>query len=165
MDKNQEHYDKVQKSGLEAVSFEGATPQEEELDAENKVRAAKEFPQLEWYNRQLYQVLALNTRGEALAQIKLLAEAEHEARRGISAWWRLTRDHRGTSDQIIMGLASRVFHPTWATTLAASVAHVELWESRVRAYEKLVLQTEGIATKMPDSCKVLVLRNMVPEDL
>ena len=30
-------------------------------------------PQLDWYNQQLYQVLALNCKGEALATIKALA--------------------------------------------------------------------------------------------
>ena len=41
----------------------------------------------------------------------------------------------------------------------------ELWESRIREYEKLVYQTEKIQTKVPDSCKVFIVRSVVPRDL
>ena len=44
-------------------------------------------------------------------------------------------------------------------------SHVELWESRMREYEKLVYQTEKIQTKVPDSCKVFIVRSLVPRDL
>ena len=54
-------------------------------------------PQLDWYNQQLHLVLALNCKGEALGMIKALAAAEYESTRGVTAWFRLTRDHRGSS--------------------------------------------------------------------
>ena len=43
--------------------------------------------------------------------------------------------------------------------------HVELWESRIGEYEKLVYQTEKIQRTVPDSCKVFFARSLVPEDL
>ena len=43
--------------------------------------------------------------------------------------------------------------------------HLEWWESRIREYEKLVFQTEKIQTKVPDSCKVFIVRTLVSKDL
>ena len=37
--------------------------------------------------------------------------------------------------------------------------------SRIRECEKLVYQTENIQTKVPDSCKVFIVRSLVPRDL
>ena len=37
------------------------------------MKARPNYPQLGWYNLQLYQVLALNCKGEALAIMKALA--------------------------------------------------------------------------------------------
>ena len=45
------------------------TPQEKKEAHETRAK----YPQLGWYNQQLYQVLALNCKGEALAMIKALA--------------------------------------------------------------------------------------------
>ena len=42
---------------------------------------------------------------------------------------------------------------------------VELWESRIRKYEKLVYQTEKIQAKVPDSCRVFIVCSLVPRDL
>ena len=42
------------------------------------------------------------------------------------------------------------------------LSHDELWESRIREYEELVYQ---IQTKVPDSCKVFIVRSLVPRDL
>ena len=106
---------------------------------------------LSWYNQELYQVVALNCKGEALAMVKALAAGEHEATRG--AWYRLTRDHRGSSAQRLVG---RVFQPQRCPKMSDIPSHVTLWESRIREYEKLVYQTEKIQTKVPDSCKVFV---------
>ena len=38
-------------------------------------------------------------------------------------------------------------------------SYAELWESRIREYGKLVYQTEKIQTKVPDSCKVFIVRS------
>ena len=83
------------------------TPQEKKEAHETRAK----YPQLGWYNQQLYQVLALNRKGEALAMIKALAAGEYEATRGVTAWYRLTRDHRGSSAQRMLGLVGRVFQP------------------------------------------------------
>ena len=44
-------------------------------------------------------------------------------------------------------------------------SYIELWESRIREYEKLVYQTEKILTKVPESCKVFIVRRLIPNDL
>ena len=44
-------------------------------------------------------------------------------------------------------------------------SHLELVENRIREYEKLVFQSEKIQTKVPDSCKVFIVRSLVPKDL
>ena len=44
-------------------------------------------------------------------------------------------------------------------------SHDELWESRIRAYEKLVCQTKKIQTKVPGGCRVFIVRSLVPKDL
>ena len=89
---------------------------------------AKTHPQLHWHKKQLYQTLALNCKGEALALIKSFAATQFEKTRGITAWWRLTRDHRGSSAQRIMGLAMRVFHPTRVSKMSETL-HLEVWEA------------------------------------
>ena len=45
------------------------------------------------------------------------------------------------------------------------LSHVELWQSRIREYEKLFHQTDKIQTKVPDSCKVFIVRSLVSKDL
>ena len=35
--------------------------------------------------------------------------------------------------------------------------HLVLWVSRILEHEKMVFQTEKIQTKVPDSCKVLIV--------
>ena len=35
----------------------------------------------------------------------------------------------------------------------------------MREYDKLIFQTEKIQTKVPDSCKVFIVRSLVPKDL
>ena len=137
------------------------TPQEKKEAHETRAK----YPQLGWYNQQLYQVLALNCKGEALAMIKALAAGEYEATRGVTAWYRLTREHRGSSAQRILGLVGRVLQPQRCPKMSDIPSHVELWESRIREYEKLVYQTEKIQTKVPDSCKVFIVRSLVPRDL
>ena len=97
--------------------------------------------------------------------IKSLAGVEYEAIRGITAWYRLTRDHRGSSTQRILGLVGRVFQPPRCQKMAEAPGSLELWESRIREYERLVLQVEKLETRVPDSCKVFIVRNLVPKEL
>ena len=42
---------------------------------------------------------------------------------------------------------------------------LETWETRVKEYEELVKKEEGQECKIPKSCKVFILRNLVPKDL
>ena len=85
--------------------------------------------------------------------------------RGVTAWYRLTRDHRGSMAQRILGLVGRVFQLQRCVKMSDISSHLELWESHIREYEKLVFQTEKIQTKVPDSCKVFIVRSFVPKDL
>ena len=133
------------------------TPQEKTEENETRVKC----PQLGWFNQQLYHVLALKCKGEALAMIKALAAGEYETTRGETAWSRLTRDHCGSSAQRILGLVGRVFQPQCCQKMSDIPSHVELWESRTREFEKLVYQTEKIRTKVPDSCKVFIVQSLV----
>ena len=158
-DKNADNQEKVN----EVVEPHSVPPSAEQKKEAEAIKA--QYPQLGWYNQQLYQALALNCKGEALAMIKALATGEHETTRGVTAWYRLTRDHRGSSAQRILGLVGRVFQPARAQKMSDTVGHIELWESRIREYEKLVYQTEKIETRVPDSCKVFVVRSLVPKDL
>ena len=97
--------------------------------------------------------------------IKALAAGEYEATRGVTAWYRLTRDHRGSSAQRILGFVGRVFQPQRCQKMSHIPSYVELWESRIREYGKLIYQTEKIQTKVPDSCKVFIVRSLVPRNL
>ena len=137
------------------------------VEAQDIAAARKRYPRIAWYNQQLYQVLALNCKGDALAMIKGLATSdnENEVRRGVTAWYRLTRDQKGTSAQRILGLVSRIFQPTRAPKMSDTPAYIELWESRIREYERLVEKTEGLKTAVPDSCKVFLIRSLDPKDL
>ena len=96
---------------------------------------------------------------------KALAAGEYVGTRGVTAWYRLTRDHRGSGAQRILGLVGRVFQTQRCVKMSEISSHFELWESRIREYEKLVFQTEKIQTKVPDSCKVFIVRSLVPKDL
>ena len=51
-------------------------------------------------------MLALNCKGVARALIKALAAGEHEATRGVVAWYRLTRDDRASSARPTLGLGA-----------------------------------------------------------
>ena len=147
-EKNLEHEDAVR--DVCADHSNPPTPQEKKEEHETRVK----YPQLGWYSQQLYQVLALNCKGEALAMIKALAAGENEATRGVTAWYRLTRDYRGSSAQRILGLVGRVSQLQRCQKM-----------SDIRECEKLVYQTEKIQTKVPDSCKVFIVRSLVPGDL
>ena len=59
----------------------------------------------------------------------------------------------------------RVSQPQRDQKMSYIPRHVELWESRIREYEKLVYQTEKIQRTVPDSCKVFIVRSLVPKDL
>ena len=96
---------------------------------------------------------------------KALAADEYKATRGVTAWYRLTRDHRGSSARRILGLVGRVFQPQRCQEMSDIPSFVELWKSRIREYEQLVYQTEKIQTKVPDSCKVFIVRSLVPRNL
>ena len=65
-------------------------------------------------------------KGEALAMMKALAAGEYEAMRGVTAWYRLTRDHRGSSAQRFLGLVKRVFQPQRCQKMSNILSHVEL---------------------------------------
>ena len=55
---------------------------------------------------------------------------------------------------------------SFSTSMLSDIpSYVELWESRIREYEKLVYQTEKIQIKVPDCCKVFIVRSLVPRDL
>ena len=69
-EKNLEHEDAVR--DVCADHSNPPTPQEKKEENETRVK----YPQLGWYSQQLYQVLALNCKGEALAMIKALAAGE-----------------------------------------------------------------------------------------
>ena len=111
--------------------------------------------QMDWCSQQLYQELALNCKGEALAKIKALAAGGDEGTRGVTAWHGPTRDHRGFSAQRT---------PQRCVKMSDISSHLELWERRIREYEKLVFQTEKIQTKVLHGCKVFIVRSLVPKD-
>ena len=90
-EKNLEHEDAVR--NVCADHSNPPKPQEKKEEIQTRVK----YHQLGWYNQQLYQVLALNCKGEALAMIKALAAGDFEATRGVTAWYRLSRDHTHTS--------------------------------------------------------------------
>ena len=86
-------------------------------------------PQLDWNIQQLYQVLALNFKGEALAMIKALAAGECEGTRGVTAWCGPTHGGRGSSAQRILGLVGEFSKPQRCVNMSDISSHFELWES------------------------------------
>ena len=62
--------------------------------------ARAKYPQLRWYNQQLYQVLALNCKGEALGTIKALAAAEYRCDSLVSSDSRSQWIQRATNSGI-----------------------------------------------------------------
>ena len=124
-----------------------------------------EYPPLGWYNQQLYQLLALNCKGEALAMVEASTAGEYESKArsdsvvsfGSRPRWVQRATNTGTR------LTSS---PT--STLSENVgcsSHIELRESRIREYDTVVYQTEKIQTKVPDSCEVFIVRSLVPKDM
>ena len=97
--------------------------------------------------------------------IKALAAGECEGTRGVTAWCGPTHDHHGSSAQRILGLVGRVVQPQRCVNMSDISSHFELWESRIREYEKLVFETQKIQTKVPDSCKVLTVPLPSPESI
>ena len=156
--------EKEQKNKKDLEDEHGGAMTTEELD-KKKEYEEKKLQSFNWHNEQLFQVLALNCKGDALAMIKNLASTEHERTRGVTAWHRLTRDHRGSNTQRILGLVGRVFQPPRSTKHSDLTGAIEMWETRIREYERLVEQTEGDKCKVPQSCKVFIVRNMVPKDM
>ena len=138
------------------------TPQEKKEENETRVK----YPQLGWYKQQLDQVLALNCKGDALAMIKALAAGEYEATLGVTAWYRLTRDHRGSSAQRILGLVGRVFQPQRCQKMSDIPSCVELWESRFRGSTRSwSTRRRKFRLKCQTVGKVFIVRSLVPRDL
>ena len=97
-----------------------------------------------------------------LPMIKASAAGEHEATRGVTVWYELTRHHRGSSAQRFLGLVGRVCLYTDVVWICQTLtSHVELWESRIREYEKLVNQTEKIFDENARQLQVFIVRSLV----
>ena len=73
-EKNILHEEKV--NNVTADHSNPPTPQEKKEAHETCAK----YPQLGWYSQQLYQVLALNCKGEALVMIKALAAGRPQGR-------------------------------------------------------------------------------------
>jgi len=112
---------------------------------------------VEWFNHQLYQVLAMNVDGNGLAMVKNLAE--NEKTRGVNAWLRITREYSGISGQRMGGLVSRIFNPKKMVRYQETTAAVESWELLVREFEK------GAKTTLIDFLKIFGLKQVVPKEL
>ena len=81
-------------------------------------------------------MLALSCHGKALAMIKAMAAGEYEGTRGVTAWYRLTRSpwiQRAKNSWV--GWES--FQPQRCVKMSDISSNFELWESRIREYEKL----------------------------
>ena len=121
-----------QEKNHEEVSTEHGDAVSEEEWEKKRMHEDKKPKDYTWHNEQLYQVLALNCKGDALAMIKNLASTEHERVRGVIAWHRLTRDHRGSNTQRILGLVGRVFQPPRIQKYSDLTGAIEMWETRIR---------------------------------
>ena len=133
------HSAKVVREAMERLPED---PSEEERRELTKIK--RMHSPIKWLDQQLYSCLALNCKGEALAMIRALAATEYEGHRGITAWNRLTRDYRGSDGQRILGLVQRIFQPPRITKMSETVGALELWETRIREYERLVARTENL---------------------
>ena len=102
---------------------------------------------LQFEGQQLYQVLALNCKGEAFAMTKALAAAgEHEARRGVTAWFRVTRGHRDPVRNESWDWLEEFFKPNvvrkcekfFATSSCGKVAlgSTRSWSTRQRKFRR-----------------------------
>lgn len=90
--------------------------------------------EVKWLNHQLYQVLSLNLTGEALTQLKNMSDCK--ATRGINSYFKIIHEYQGYSHQRLLGLNARIFNPPKVKKYSEVTASLELWELRVKEYEK-----------------------------
>jgi len=113
---------------------------------------------IEWYDNQLYSVLMLKTKDDALALVKSVPE--ESPTKGARAWMKVTRDQEGMNALRMTGLARRVMQPDKVRQYQDIVAAVEQWELRVKEFQKV---NNGF--KLPDSMMVNGLCHVVPAEL
>ena len=113
-----------------------------------------------WVNAQLFQVLSLKCRGDALLMVKNIAkDTEKKLVRGLCAWQKLIKEKTGMTAQRCHGLLGRIFNPDRCKKYSDVVSALELWEVRLREYEIFVKQP------LPPIAKNYAVKRLVPVEL
>ena len=113
---------------------------------------------IDWYDNQLYSLLIVKTKDDALALVKSVPE--DGIAKGARAWRRITTDQEGMNALRMTGLARRVMNPEKVKNFKDIVAAVEKWELQVKEFEK--------ANKnftLPEAMRISGLCHIVPPDM
>ena len=109
-----------------------------------------------WFNNQLYAILSLLCKDDALQVVKKLREQPDV--RGFKAWHQLTREVASKSGVRLERLSDRVHHPKPMKGYADGLAALAKWTEDVRELEKMG-QTVAEITKRT------ALKSILPVDL
>ena len=113
---------------------------------------------IDWYDNQLYSLLMLKTKDDALALVNSIPE-EAEGK-GSKAWLKVVRDQEGMNALRMTGLARRIMQPEKVKGYGDIVAAVEQWQLLVKEYEKA---NKGFT--MPETMLINGLCHIVPVEL
>jgi hypothetical protein len=112
---------------------------------------------LAWFNNQLYSILSLICKGDALRVVKNLRE--EIPTRGFRAWYQLTREVASKSGVRLEKLSDRVHHPKPMKSYQDGLAALAKWKEDVRELVKI----EG--RELAEITKRTSLKSMLPEEL
>ena len=112
---------------------------------------------LAWFNNQLYSILSLICKDDALQVVKNLRE--EIPTRGFRAWYQLTREVASKSGVRLEKLSDRVHHPKPMKSYQDGLAALAKWKEDVRELVKI----EG--RELAEITKRTSLKSMLPEEL
>ena len=119
----------------------------------------KDYPGVDlfWYDQQLYSVLVLLCKGDAL---NLTRSVEDDpAIRGSRAWYRLTRDVAGKSGRRLKKLSKKCHHPAPIVSYREAKQQLTAWEQDLTELSRMEKQDLSEVTKVDIICE------MIPKDL
>ena len=128
-------------------------PEQKDLDAwefEQKNRNAFLM------NDQLYIILCLNLKDEALTMVKNMKTKTGV--NGVACWWKFNHDCKALTGQRIQALANAIYKPHRVKKNSEVVVAIEKWERDISRFE-------AATGKIAEETKTFSLRQLVPDEL
>ena len=119
-------------------------------------RRTSALTDMDWFNSELYALLAIKTSDTVLSSIKSLEEAEVK---GIIGWQRMEREAPGYHRHRVALLTESVTHPERVLKVTDLLQAFYRWETSLREFQR------GRWTELDDDVKANAMRHMMPKDI